>query len=152
MTPNLWASLVVTAVTAILNAVFISTVLAHKSSFMLYLASPKRGTSTTLLDIADAALMTSAWVAISVVVTLLVALLVFLKQRDWLRIIVMIQILFTGIGVSSIVSSVIRIQAGTEIISYVAGGAVVLLTAFAAVYYVRALNPLQSKRFNKKQR
>lgn len=152
-TSNLWISLGVTAITAILNVVFIAAVLAQKSSFLLYTFSPKQGVNTSLLDISEAAWITSIWVIASIGVTLLVALLVFFKQRDWLRLVIMFQVLFIGIGLSFIVNSVIRIAAGTEFISYVASGAVTLISVAAAVYYVRIFNPQVSRsRKSKRQK
>ena len=149
---HLWISLVITVVTAILNFIFIGAVLAQKSSFLLYTFSPKQGVDTTLLDITAAASITSLWVLGSIIVTLLVAVLVLLKKRDLIRLIIMLQILLIGIGVSFIVNSVIRIQAGTELVSFIGSGVVIIAATTAAVGYVRLFNPMQPSRVTSKSK
>jgi len=142
---NLWVSLATTSFAAILNAIFITVILSHKSVFMLYSASSKLGTHTNLLTVSETAFMTTATVAVSLLVSGVVAILVILKQRAWLRFVILLQIAFIGIGISNIVESVIRIQAGTEFISYIGSGVVILLSVVSIVLYLRFVNPQISK-------
>lgn len=142
---GLWASFGATVIAVIFNLYFVNVVLASKAVFLLYTPSQYGGSSTRLLDTPDAALHSAIYVFLSIFATVLVMILAVSKRADWVRLVLLIQFVFSGIFLSTYIGNIVESYFNNTFLSIGSGVVVLVLTVAAAVAFTRGSTSSTSK-------